>query len=457
MYAIMRLNGVPMLARRKVACSLVGSMIGEYMKATAAASSQTIANFIGLPPSKEKKLESDHGSLEDKFKRRVEEVFCEIVPEHEHCKNTCEGHQLPGMVLKFLSELKHPSDLSKLAVEARNWFDRIDADMNGSLDHAELETELLRIGLTERQVEQVMYFHKHALGDNSSMDVDAFILLLLHVLGNAIPSLSAADMVTVAYLFNRYNETDDAKIDLVLFEKIALELVYSCFAFSGRESLDVLDVRQLDALRRHNWKRRVLQELAEGQEADNAQNAIDDKKNQFDAEGEHVLADAASGADANTLEPMFRETRQQKRSLVVICQSLRSICAENFNAHDDLLKRANALYDEEGQVSMDIAHFILELKHRLQRRVFDGADMIMPNCPSVPSLPARGQGPSVHSKDKTDPERGLPQDAYAMLIKVEKTESLLREILLEQVLDMAFKLQKEGVIVSPPLVWRYCC
>ena len=44
------------------------------------------------------------------------------------------------------------------------------------------------------------------------------------------------------------------------------------------------------------------------------------------------------------------------------------------------------------------------------------------------------------------------QDTYAILIEVEKLESMLRDIFLEQVLDVAFKMQKEGVITAPPLV-----
>ena len=110
--------------------------------------------------------------------------------------------------------------------------------------------------------------------------------------------------MTIANLFDKYDENGDGKMvhifqtrpyifpiyetfaakmivnslecvqDLEEFQTLGLELVKSSFSFNGRESLDTLDVWQLDLLRRHRWKRRVTQELKEGDEANNAQNVI---------------------------------------------------------------------------------------------------------------------------------------------------------------------------------------
>ena len=39
------------------------------------------------------------------------------------------------------------------------------------------------------------------------------------------------------------------------------------------------------------------------------------------------------------------------------------------------------------------------------------------------------------------------------MIQIEKKEAEFRDILLDIVLEIAFKLQKEGVLIAPPLEW----
>ena len=130
MLLLMRYNGVPRLAREKIAGSLVTSMIGDYLKVTTTSSSLKLASFIGFPPSMEKEVEtnSNNEAADAEFDHRTEEVFLEIFPDHEHCGDTCCGHQLPEMPMKILNELKFPSDVTALALAVRNWFARIDLD-----------------------------------------------------------------------------------------------------------------------------------------------------------------------------------------------------------------------------------------------------------------------------------------------------------------------------------------
>ena len=130
MLLLMRYNGVPKLAREKIASSLVTSMIGEYLRATTTASSLKLASFIGFPPSMERGVDSNskNEAADAEFDHRTEEVFLEIFPDHEHCGDTCCGHQLPEMPMKILNELRFPSDVTALALAVRNWFARIDLD-----------------------------------------------------------------------------------------------------------------------------------------------------------------------------------------------------------------------------------------------------------------------------------------------------------------------------------------
>jgi hypothetical protein len=124
MLLLMRYNGVPRLAREKLANSLVTSMIGDYLKVTTTSSSLKLASFVGLPPSMENKVDS----TDAEFERRTEEVFLEIFPDHDHCGDVCCGHQLPDMPMKILQELNSPIDVAALTFEVRNWFSRIDLD-----------------------------------------------------------------------------------------------------------------------------------------------------------------------------------------------------------------------------------------------------------------------------------------------------------------------------------------
>ena len=130
MLLLMRYNGVPRLAREKITGSLVTSMIGDYLKVTTTSSSLKLASFIGFPPSMEKEVDSNskNEAADAEFDRRTEEVFLEIFPDHEHCGDTCCGHQLPELPMKILNELKYPSDVAALTFAVRNWFARIDLD-----------------------------------------------------------------------------------------------------------------------------------------------------------------------------------------------------------------------------------------------------------------------------------------------------------------------------------------
>lgn len=163
MYFLMRHNGVPRLARRKVANSLTTSMIVEYKKDTTTASSQKLASYVGLPPRMEGDVKRPTGDqkdvpVDDGFQRRLEEVYLDIYPEHRHCDGSCEGHALPLKLTKFLAELNHPVDISALALASKQWFDRIDLDASGSCELDELEEEFIRYLLACSSCFRFVYF-----------------------------------------------------------------------------------------------------------------------------------------------------------------------------------------------------------------------------------------------------------------------------------------------------------
>ena len=186
---------------------------------------------------------------------------------------------------------------------------------------------------------------------------------------------------------------------------------------------------------------------------------------------------------------------------------MQSVCKRLLAADREFCQQAQALMDEDGQVSPDIVAFSLKLKSKLQKRLFIDVDMDASGGVSFQEFCAMfaGQGadPSelratfdrldvnkngtltqselaMYMLDaKLPPDNGesgtisrgasikstpsrrrrVDMDAlrdakevYGALVEVESLETKLREICLENVLDIAFKLQKEGVVAAPPLV-----
>jgi Ca2+-binding EF-hand superfamily protein len=372
-----------------------------------------------------------------------------------------------------------------------------------SLDGDEVQAEMTRIGLTSAQATQILQYHKNATG-HAELGVDDLINALMHVLGNSIPALSASDMVTIGHLFTEFDENGDGSLDLTEFRQLALELVHTSYTFTGRETLDSLDLVQLDVLRKHKWKRREAQELKDGEEANNAQNAMNAKKQTFDAE---ATDKPKSPADEEEDKPMYQDTKAQKKKLEAICLAMQSVCKRLLAANREFCEQAQALMDEDGQVSPDIVAFSLELKSELQKQLLVDVDTDASGRVSFQEFCAMfgGQGAdrselrvtfdrldvnkegtlshselSMYMLDaKLPPDNGgsgtisrgasikrMPsrrrradmdalrdaKEVYGALVEVESLETMLREICLEQVIDIAFKLQKEGVVAAPPLV-----
>jgi Ca2+-binding EF-hand superfamily protein len=83
MYLLMRYNGVPEMAKKKIGNSLVTSMISSVMKKMSSASSHRLASFIGVPPSMERLIESAQKSPGLKWKevRTIEPTSREITSD----------------------------------------------------------------------------------------------------------------------------------------------------------------------------------------------------------------------------------------------------------------------------------------------------------------------------------------------------------------------------------------
>ena len=158
----------------------------------------------------------------------------------------------------------------------------------------------------------------------------------------------------------------------------------TCFAFHGRESLDSLSLWQLDVLRNHGWKRRAAQEMAEGEEFNNAQNAIDSKKGKFDVEKVDAKRKAAKEAAAKETpddaegdgkkEPFYRVTRKHTDILIEVQEQVRQICHDHFPEDLALVHEADELVDEEESIAEGLVPFTLKIKSLLQQKLLGVAD-----------------------------------------------------------------------------------
>ena len=301
-------------------------------------------------------------------------------------------------------------------------------------------------------------------------------------------------------------------MDLTEFRKLALELVHSSYTFTGRETLDSLDLVQLDMLRKHRWKRRKTQHLEDGEEVNNAQHVMDAKTQSFGVKLTNERASPVVDEEDEDDKPMYRETKAQKKKLVSIGFGLQTICYRWLPAEGEFYQRAKALVDKDSNVSADVVAFSLELKSKLQNKVFvdvdsddasegvgfqefyamfagQGADrtelratfdrldvnkegtiqqsqlslyLLDANLPpdnsesgtisrgaSIKKMPARRRRANM---DVMHDALRDAEEIYGALVEVESLQIALREICLENVLDIAFKLQKEGVVAAPPLV-----
>ena len=427
MILVMRAHRIPELKRKKVGSSLISSMIAEYMSATSTASSQRLASFLGM--KRDTNLVS-RNMQEAEFERRSEALYVEIFPEHHLCSADCAGHTLPDLPSRFLQEMDYPSDLPTLINAARAWFERIDISASGALGRADLSKEFVRLGISEHAAFSIWQYHD--TDQSNSLSFEQFCDMILHLIENSHSTLTAADMLALGRLMRDYDADSSGTLDLGEFKELARELA-EINIFNGREAVETLDPRRLYVLREFNWKRREIQKMEEGDDGpDNRRDQISNMKSQFDVEKKPTGDEAQDEEAQEPAEPMYKTTKAMKAELEKTCRLINEICETCF-PNTDLNVRAGKLeYD-----SKDLFDVVFEVKQKVHFVLCE-------------NLNEHGPAQSLHSLF----EHSMDENAtYAMLIQVEKIENSLRSILLDQVLDIAYTLEKEGLISVSTLEW----
>lgn len=416
------------------------------------------------------------------FKLSTLSADCYIKAGDKYFKpaHLCNGHTLPDMSTKILKELKHPIDLAAMNLEAKKWFSRIDADGGGSLSAHEVKEEFKRLRIDDNEVDAVMKFavaetcessssmqqqfaagsrfvaramsltvsaDLQEVGDEVELDCAQFVSVVQYVLDHAIERFSAADICSLNYQLQKYDEDGDGNMDLCEFVKLSFDLVKISFVFNGPQSLRTMSLQQLDALKTHGWKSRSFDEAKGGKadkhkpQTDNAQNAKDSHLALFDVDETPTTPE-----EDPKFVPLYTLKSKQKKDLRFVCESILSICEMNCK-ETDLIKDAKDLFDEE---SDDLRHTISSWAGRTN---FDSAiiDVISRLKKNIRE-DIRNQWTSDSNPHKAPTLESAFRRSEA-LIKISAQEAILRNLFQDMIMDIALRLRKEGCIIEPALEW----
>eukprot|EP00277_Geminigera_cryophila_P038542 CAMPEP_0173098182 /NCGR_PEP_ID=MMETSP1102-20130122/34522_1 /TAXON_ID=49646 /ORGANISM="Geminigera sp., Strain Caron Lab Isolate" /LENGTH=187 /DNA_ID=CAMNT_0013990517 /DNA_START=1371 /DNA_END=1934 /DNA_ORIENTATION=- len=155
-----------------------------------------------------------------------------------------------------MHELDHPKDLPALTEAASKWFDRIDDDLGGTLTLNEIRSEFVRLNQSEEQAN--FFLNDFDVDNTKSLDAREFENALLHSLETTIPGMTAAQVITLWALFPEFDENLESVVRIQDFEKISKKLTENAFSFTGMETFETLNVKQLVILRSHAWVQRDI-------------------------------------------------------------------------------------------------------------------------------------------------------------------------------------------------------
>jgi hypothetical protein len=114
------------------------------------------------------------------------------------CVCSCDW-QLPEWLRIILQELGNPKNSVEFRTKTREWFKRIDINLNKELDEREIREEFGRLKQTKHHAD---FFLKHFDADNNkALSVDEFEAALIHSVGTSIPGLSVMDVIALWSLF----------------------------------------------------------------------------------------------------------------------------------------------------------------------------------------------------------------------------------------------------------------
>jgi hypothetical protein len=300
----------------------------------------------------------------------------------------------------------------------------------------ELTKEFARIGITASAASSLWNYHD-VNGDNE-LEVKEFLDMVLHILGNVHPTISAAEMLTLGRLMKEYDKDGSETLNIEEFKALASDLVKKNFLFTGREGTGTLDLNQLCILREYNWKQRKMQKLEEGDEPDNRQDQIDARLDVAAAAQQPCQGGKApeeSAPKESESERMYGITNAQKTQLEHICKQVQTVCSTCF-PDSELCERAAKLECD----SKDLPPLLAELKQKIHMQL-------------QLDLNQRGDNQGVESLFDDTQDKDTLNPIYVMYLQVERLEVTLQSILLEHVREIGAKLHKQGVIEVPTIEW----
>ena len=363
----------------------------------------------------------------------------------------------------------------------------MDEDNGGTLSETEIRDEFERMGIHRDEASNIMKFaagessgsvlqrwtskvqrassylsSSSALAEPRDLSLDQFIKVIVYVLDNSIDNFSAADVCTLGALLHEYDTDGNGLMDFDEFSNIALDLVRTSFVFNGPESLGTMHLHQLDALRLHQWKSRELEEREEGETVNtNRENALGGKQEifSFDQDGIDNPNPPEEEKEPEPFVPLYTLRAQETEELIKICDAIQELS----KPYDDLRERAKNLHDGRDLVFVvdkgsRIVALVSALTFRLRRD-------IRKNWTSSAGV---GRPTLAAAYRQSDTLRAVNVEAEKLKDMFKKQGKCRRQsgamhmrklicydvcIQCVTVLEIAFRLRKEGVITEPALEW----
>jgi hypothetical protein len=427
MYCVLWLHGVPQMACEKVSRGLVSRLISTYLDAKTSSSSQSLAKNLGLPLGMESQGDGHCSDLE--FHRRTKDFYDKIFCEHTHCRQECNGHSLPMLPHTILKELGWPAHLPAFYAASIEWFKRIDADQNGCIEPEEMSNEFVRMGLTQAQSKYI--FKYYDLNNNKTLIPSEFHGALMQIFDMAIPGVEAAQLITLAHLMHVNDADENDKLDFFEFQKLAHALVLQNFEFSGTETKETISAVQLGKLRDHEWKRR--------ERTDEVEDHVAHATEKVESTLQHTEEEEKEEDEGEECETkLYRSTRKQKQILNKILDFVKGTARKHFK-NTMLFVKAVKLEVDSSELPILLCELKAEIHRHLRLRLLEMVGYKPNRCySSYNEVVLLEKGADV---------------MHSLLVQAKHHEEQLRNVLWQQVQDVAYRLRNEGLIVLAPLQW----
>jgi hypothetical protein len=423
----MRWHGIHTMADQKHHMAIVNAMIDRFQDDNVDPHRQVLANIIGNPLTR-------GVEISPKLRERSNEMFEHIFPDHAQCEEgSCVGHLLPPLPRLMLQKLiqicwREGLDVEETSIKTaiHAWFEDMDINLDATIDPSELKNEFEGMGLNMGEADA---FRKvFDMDNNRLLDVDEFESGILQVLNDSVPGLSSFELA-ILFQFASSNDQHDTRLDSESFYTIMVELWRNAFKFTGTESLEIMTVKQFNALLEHQWERRKT----------DADNGMMEYNMEESLSSMGKIKEVASAK----IDGHFDEKAENHVLTRMQTLSLDSIARECKDMYEGLGLNQPNLKVEEGSTLFEVPRMLEDLIGKVDQVLQD-------------ALQNSGHTHILHfagvDTEASEEARSLAS-MYNCKRELTAWNNTVKEIFRDLVIELGLKLYREGVINVPFLKW----